>query len=784
MKKHLLSLLCLLSIALPGLADTYAIVADGATYDGAGQAKTFNSVPAGYDGVATLSTSSYNANSKHFRTNANTNLVITPASGVTITKVTFTNVNSNTPTVTLSSTIGTLSESNKTYTWTGTTTEVITIKTNAQLRFKFVEIETLGFSFPTTCAAPVFNVEHNAKVPVGSVVRATCDTPNSTVTITGLKEPVVGEAKAGFAEFTITEDLLNTIVGLHATANVDGENEVITSDTNSIDIEVVEAPKVVGDELTPTSFGLSGTGYTLYNYTSESTEVSYSAKAGLENNAFHINTTNTKNGKNSGLTSVNNPKSLVIESIIVTVDGGTPIMNMSNTPGIVEGTPESSPANISITAPADAETITGTVSGSDYTYTPTKDFTYFTLTSDGNSHFSKVLVNYKKPEVPEPEAIVVTPALNGANEITVTAGSTVTFSSNNAAQLSVSINAGEATLEANPFVLTPTEDCTVEIIPVDSEGNLYENLKLEACVFVDATVEPVMAKSTYTFDFTKSDLLDNEKEFNNPDEMIYLKSDGAGIFEVMLTDNWKPTSKFEYIANEGWKFCTDPDNGSDYAIALYNNIEPAYNITSVKFNFADNSSIEFSENGTALTNNQWTGHSESLNIDVTALDEFILNSIDVTFEHEAVKKPELVRNSVAKCWSLKHEFEDHAVFFKITNAGEDVTADRMISGTAPAAPARSMNIDANYNGYTAYTAGSEFNLLDGDTLSTYSQHPHGMVSEIYNRTYDDIMTGVESIDADAEGEVMYFNLQGVRVAEPTEGVFIRIANGKATKVVR
>lgn len=45
-------------------------------------------------------------------------------------------------------------------------------------------------------------------------------------------------------------------------------------------------------------------------------------------------------------------------------------------------------------------------------------------------------------------------------------------------------------------------------------------------------------------------------------------------------------------------------------------------------------------------------------------------------------------------------------------------------------------------------------------------------------------TGVENISAAGEAAAEYYNLQGVRVANPANGVFIRIANGKAVKVRR
>ena len=45
-------------------------------------------------------------------------------------------------------------------------------------------------------------------------------------------------------------------------------------------------------------------------------------------------------------------------------------------------------------------------------------------------------------------------------------------------------------------------------------------------------------------------------------------------------------------------------------------------------------------------------------------------------------------------------------------------------------------------------------------------------------------TGVENIIVTEQGEVEYYNLQGVKVANPSNGVFIRVQGGKATKVVK
>lgn len=47
---------------------------------------------------------------------------------------------------------------------------------------------------------------------------------------------------------------------------------------------------------------------------------------------------------------------------------------------------------------------------------------------------------------------------------------------------------------------------------------------------------------------------------------------------------------------------------------------------------------------------------------------------------------------------------------------------------------------------------------------------------------DDIMVEVEEIGADADGEVMWFNMCGERIPEPTEGLVIRVQGGKAEKL--
>lgn len=61
----------------------------------------------------------------------------------------------------------------------------------------------------------------------------------------------------------------------------------------------------------------------------------------------------------------------------------------------------------------------------------------------------------------------------------------------------------------------------------------------------------------------------------------------------------------------------------------------------------------------------------------------------------------------------------------------------------------------------------------GNSLGAYM---HGSI------TFDKTPDGISSIAADQNGEAVYYNLQGVRVAEPANGIVIRVQNGKSTKV--
>lgn len=119
---------------------TIAIVAQGATYSGDAELMYANSVPVA-EGNVTMSVSSYNPNSKEFRSNAKEDLIITPAEGVTLKRIFFTNTNK------VSGSTGTSSDKATSYDnttgkceWNGSSTAAVIINHAKQFRFKYIEI--------------------------------------------------------------------------------------------------------------------------------------------------------------------------------------------------------------------------------------------------------------------------------------------------------------------------------------------------------------------------------------------------------------------------------------------------------------------------------------------------------------------------------------------------------------------------------------------------------------------------------------------------------------------
>lgn len=84
-------------------------------------------------------------------------------------------------------------------------------------------------------------------------------------------------------------------------------------------------------------------------------------------------------------------------------------------------------------------------------------------------------------------------------------------------------------------------------------------------------------------------------------------------------------------------------------------------------------------------------------------------------------------------------------------------------------------------GYTALPDNKLTLTKSGEEYSVYAMKD-GVKSEAKTITAN-VPSGIAGIEAE-NGEAVYFNLQGVRVENPENGIFIRVQNGKAVKIMK
>ena len=129
---------------------------------------------------------------------------------------------------------------------------------------------------------------------------------------------------------------------------------------------------------------------------------------------------------------------------------------------------------------------------------------------------------------------------------------------------------------------------------------------------------------------------------------------------------------------------------------------------------------------------------------------------------------ELTGNKITGSTLKFKSVEGVSVYYKITET------------VAESAPRRV--IDAAAEGYTKYTEPVTLTTKMTGVSFFAQDDATGAQSDVV--TYDiDLLSGIAGIEAEA-GEAVYYNLQGVRVDNPVKGLYIRVANGKSSKVVR
>ena len=96
-----------------------------------------------------------------------------------------------------------------------------------------------------------------------------------------------------------------------------------------------------------------------------------------------------------------------------------------------------------------------------------------------------------------------------------------------------------------------------------------------------------------------------------------------------------------------------------------------------------------------------------------------------------------------------------------------------------------LNVKYDYAEATKYIVsvpqGTFGNSLWGSD-AYYTQYHEGRANAAFDVVINTAIMGVDAIDAE-QGEAEYFNLQGVRVENPAEGIYVRVLNGNASKVM-
>lgn len=135
-------------------------------------------------------------------------------------------------------------------------------------------------------------------------------------------------------------------------------------------------------------------------------------------------------------------------------------------------------------------------------------------------------------------------------------------------------------------------------------------------------------------------------------------------------------------------------------------------------------------------------------------------------------------------WYWGTEDENHKLSFANETDGAKIYYT-MTSATPSSANVRAM---ANSATGTEYTTPFTKSDLYGKKITFWAEKD-GQKSAVETLNFN-IKTGIENIDVEngeaieEEGDARYFNLQGLEVKNPGEGIYIRVANGKATKILK
>lgn len=499
--------------------------------------------------------------------------------------------------------------------------------------------------------------------------------------------------------------------------------------------------------------------YTPANYTSTSTGITYAgnmAHATASNgDGFQFRTTNS----NSGIVITANPKKAVFKSIKFTYAKGTNTMNVYGQTSALSEAKD-------LYDSSKQGTLIGSVSASGTVSTPANtEYKFIGFRSNsGALYLTSIEITYDIPTSAEPVAASAIKfneeELTAESVFTVAPGEDLTFTSENALSMSVSVNEETANSAVGSITWTAPEingEYTLSITAQGDEGTdpVTATIKVNVVATGDVTFD--FAHKTYGMTILSgSDFNENPTTITNCSVSIIFDGGNNRLY------------------NDGMRLYS----GSHMTI-----IAPkGYIIDEIKLSTSINLALADGETGT-FTNGIWAGEAKSVKICYTKTSgNTCVTSIDVSYA-PASPALHIDGNALdATADGIDLEGATKKIHFEVA---EGVSVWYKFVEATPATPAevvrREAAADTDEDGFTLYTGSADngIELSKAGTLHYYTA-VNAIKGSVKTLTVNNTPTSIREITAEGAAAGAIYDLQGRKVVAPAKGIFI--VNGKKVRL--
>ena len=558
---------------------------------------------------------------------------------------------------------------------------------------------------------------------------------------------------------------------------------------SSIGLASAQGTPIQDIDLTAETFNLSGS-YSDGSTTSTKTKVTYAARGAKQSNNIQINT--NKNGKKSGVVSTANPSNLIIEKVVVSAT------DMSNLQVTMGNTANTYVKGSGVTSNTDNDVISGVISGTNGTYTPTKNYKFFCVMPTGGTQIQKIQVYYKNGDTESTVGNVVTTPAAVNEDITISEGTSIIFASENADKLAFKVDDEAEETVDNPYTYTPAKDVIVTVTPVDNGTKVEDKTAVFTITIKQAEVWSLVA-SLGDMPLDGQYIIvsnDGQKAMSNEVYSNYRKLTDVTVENGSLIEPSSSVLRF-VVEKEGdsylWKTLNyGGENGSNKEVYL--------NVAKGSDNYLLANNPNSSNQGRRNTTVSFNG--ENVNIDFTLSERSVrYNAGSTRFAAYLTSNKDMSKTeNLVKLYRLGGtpmpkftQNADGAVVF-VSKAGElhIRLENRDKDGNPIVDVASSMLARAAEVEWTNKVAEeSEEYVIPVPTEPVHTVYieaksvNNGIHSEVNKLTLNQegTTTGIEGVEAENENApVEYFNLQGVRVQNPGQGLYIRRQGNRVEKV--